>query len=530
MNERFINEVAVSLVFVQGPTEELTMTGAEILQAAAEVQEGRALLTGLEPDAEISWSEDYRTVELTQPIFPDAPWKGMPKDFYIRKIDAALWRESNNKIYFFQGHQYIRMTGTRMDGGYPKPIAGNWHGLPPEFEADIDAAFWRKSNGKIYLFKGDQYVRLTETQVDAGYPKPIAGNWHGLPASFEAGIDAAFMHAGNGKIYMFKGDEYVRFTGSTVDDDYPKPIKGNFKGVPDYYEEGITTALWRGDNERVYLFGRQSRNNLNTYVRFTDVTENVDSGYPTYVGGLDAGETEALWRDPAQVALGVAAGKDGYKQYVEQLVQELETDWGIVVFVTKYPTYWGAYANTPKIVMRWKVGEDNFDRVFAHETGHMFGAPDEYTSSECDCGESFGRFFDVKNGNCALCASTLSMGDGYPKSISGNWNGLPASFTSGIDAAFWRKSNGKIYLFKGDQYVRLTETTMDEGYPRAVSSWNGLPESWAGGIDAALMRLDSNQIYFFRGRRYVRYSSVPDGPDPGYPAWINKNWMPFPRG
>jgi len=47
---------------------------------------------------------------------------------------------------------------------------------------------------------------------------------------------------------------------------------------------------------------------------------------------------------------------------------------------------------------------------------------------------------------------------------------------------------------------------------------------------AAMMRLDTNQIYMFSGRRYVRYSNVSNGIDPGYPNWVDKNWMPFPRG
>ena len=52
---------------------------------------------------------------------------------------------------------------------------------------------WRKSNDKIYFFRGDQYVRLTDTVVDPGYPRPIAGNWNGLPTEFAEGIDAALM-------------------------------------------------------------------------------------------------------------------------------------------------------------------------------------------------------------------------------------------------------------------------------------------------------------------------------------------------
>ena len=105
----------------------------------------------------------------------------------------------------------------------------------------------------------------------------------------------------------------------------------------------------------------------------------------------------------------------------------------------------------------------------------------------------------------------------------------PASFREGIDAALWRTSNQKVYLFKGGQYVRLTGVTMDDTYPLPVSNWN-LPDDWSSGIDAALMRLDTGQIYFFRGRRFIQMTSVSDGPDGGYPTWIDRRWMPFPRG
>ncbi|HKR11015.1 MAG TPA: hemopexin repeat-containing protein [Pyrinomonadaceae bacterium] len=527
MNERLINEVACAVVFVQGPGEDLTMSASELLEGTAEILDGQALLQSLDPNAEISFLNDIRIINLAQPIFPTAPWKGMPPTFYIDNIDAALWRDSNSKIYFFQKDQYIRMTGSEMDAGYPKPIAGNWHGLPPEFEEGIDAAFWRKSNGKIYMFKGNQYVRLTDTTVDPEYPKPIAGNWNGLPADFESGIDAAFMHGGNDKIYMFKGSEYVRLTGLTVDADYPKPIKGNFKGVPDYYEEGIMAAMWRGSNEHVYLFGRQERNNLNTYVRFADVTNPVDAGYPKYMGGLDAGQTEALWRDPVQAQLGFGPGDAGYIDFVKQVIQDESADWGIVVFVTKYPVYWGGYANTPKIVMRWKVGGDNFDRVFSHETGHMFGGPDEYAASPCDCTDISGRFFKVKNGNCAKCASKLSMAEDYPRPIAGSWHGVPASFETGIDAAVFRDEKKRVYMFKGNQYIRMTGTTMDAGYPKPIAgNWGGLPASFQQGIDAALFRKSNGKLYFFKGNQYARLTGTTM--DSGYPKPIAGNWNGLP--
>jgi hypothetical protein len=286
------------------------------------------------------------------------------------------------------------LTETTVDEGYPKSISGNWQGLPVTFTSGIDAALMHNERKAIYLFKGNQYVRMingvaclmsANTSVVCAYTPAHIG-WE----AFLTRIDAAVYRGDNDRAYLFSGKWYVRYSkvGGPIDDGYPTTIASNWHSLPAAFQQGIDAALWRESNGKTYFFkGSQ-------YVRLTDST--VDPG--------------------------------------------------------------------------------------------------------------------------------------YPKTIAGNWHGLPASFESGIDAAFWRKSNGKIYMFKGDQYVRLTESTMDEGFPKPVSDWNGLPESWASGIDAALMRLDSNQIYFFRGRRYVRYSNVADGLDPGYPAWINKNWMPFPRG
>ena len=48
----------------------------------------------------------------------------------------------------------------------------------------------------------------------------------------------------------------------------------------------------------------------------------------------------------------------------------------------------------------------SIDSVFAHETGHIFGAPDEYAASNCMCTNTLGKFFKVVNGNCDTCAAS----------------------------------------------------------------------------------------------------------------------------
>src|SRR5262245_59060796 len=52
-------------------------------------------------------------------------------------------------------------------------------------------------------------------------------------------------------------------------------------------------------------------------------------------------------------------------------------------------------------------GPDNIDRVFTHETGHIFGSPDEYAASNCSCDTKAGYLREV-NGNCERCATSFT--------------------------------------------------------------------------------------------------------------------------
>jgi hypothetical protein len=122
-------------------------------------------------------------------------------------------------------------------------------------------------------------------------------------------------------------------------------------------------------------------------------------------GGADK---EALWRDPAMVELGYQGSWFGVIDYVNYIRAQYGTQWTYVAYFTKYPVDWFAYANIggPRLVMQYANdgwGPDNIDRVFAHETGHIFQAPDEYSNSNCNCGGSWG-IYNQPNGNCQLCA------------------------------------------------------------------------------------------------------------------------------
>jgi hypothetical protein len=118
---------------------------------------------------------------------------------------------------------------------------------------------------------------------------------------------------------------------------------------------------------------------------------------------------ESLWRDPALGQLGFSQNFQGVRDYVASIRTKLGTRWGYVAFFTKYPVHHFAYASKPRLVMHYDNdgwGPDNIDRVFTHETGHIFGCPDEYGSSGCNCSAKYGFLQDL-NGNCQNCASTF---------------------------------------------------------------------------------------------------------------------------
>ena len=115
---------------------------------------------------------------------------------------------------------------------------------------------------------------------------------------------------------------------------------------------------------------------------------------------------EGLWRNPALAKLGHAANFTGVHGYVNAIRRNLGTRWTYAAFFTKYPTNHFAYASKPRLVMQYSNdgwGPDNIDRVFTHETGHIFGAPDEYSASNCTCDAKFG-YLREPNGNCERCA------------------------------------------------------------------------------------------------------------------------------
>jgi len=160
--------------------------------------------------------------------------------------------------------------------------------------------------------------------------------------------------------------------------------------------------------------------------------------------------SEDTWRDAAMAQLGYPASWDGLEQFVRARRTALGTDWTLAIFITRFPLWHFAYAFKPRIVMNYDLdswGIEDMDRIVAHETGHIFGAADEYAESKCSCSERFG-YLQIENGNCELCAPT------HVECIMSHNTWAMCEYTRG--QLGWRDSNGDGILDPLDEPMPTT--------------------------------------------------------------------------
>ncbi|XP_065207839.1 matrix metalloproteinase-14 isoform X1 [Planococcus citri] len=176
----------------------------------------------------------------------------------------TIFNSKEGVSYVFKGQNYWKLTEDGVAAGYPKSIGGSWVGLP----GNIDAAFTYK-NGKTYFFKGSKYWKYDGKKVDGEYPKDINEGFTGIPDN----IQGAMVWSGNGKIYFFKGSKFWKFDPAQkppVKSTYPKPIS-NWEGIPDDLDDAFQYS-----NGYTYFFKGGK------YYRFNDRTFAVDTTDPPF--------------------------------------------------------------------------------------------------------------------------------------------------------------------------------------------------------------------------------------------------------
>ena len=119
-----------------------------------------------------------------------------------------------------------------------------------------------------------------------------------------------------------------------------------------------------------------------------------------------------VFANPALEVLGFGTGQAGRDRLAQTTKDINGADGAYIGFFSKYRQSHFAYAyfGGGPLYMQYSNdgwGPNQIDRVFAHETGHVFNAPDEYTN--CDCNRSYGRGACTENnGNCETATSSCT--------------------------------------------------------------------------------------------------------------------------
>ncbi|MFG6196968.1 hemopexin repeat-containing protein [Nonomuraea sp. JJY05] len=214
---------------------------------------------------------DYSRVDLGYPrrIAPD--WGG------LTSVNAGFVLDG--ETYLFGGGRFVRYsTGdyTKPDEGYPQPLPGNWWNLPDTFGPEVDAVF-TSAEGRTYLFRGDRYVEFDARRRWWSAPRKLAEQWDSVPF---ASVDAAFVGR-DGRTYMFWDGQYVRYSNgdySRADDSYPAPVAAFWgRTRNNLARTGRVDAALQLDGH-TYLFSGDQ------FIRYTGTTP--DLGYPRALADL----------------------------------------------------------------------------------------------------------------------------------------------------------------------------------------------------------------------------------------------------
>ena len=369
----------------------------------------------------------------------------------------------------------------------------------------IDASFVDQ-DGKIYLFAGNQYMRYSSGLVaDEGYPKLIKGNWANeldfdLPEKFYESIDASFSDV-EGVTYIFKDDHFV-----TSDD--PKkeiPINEFWGRVKNNFDDATRIDAAFINFDRVYFFSGDQ------VIAYSDSIENDE------VVGVEGSLTDlrtimpGLPDDFEDGIDAVLAGVDqqyyifnGKKYATLNVELESDEDNGEAL-PQPIEEKWGQLKNN--IVHTGQV-----DSAMAGLDGrtYIFSGDQYYRYSKVDYSK---------------------VDEGYPHTISKDWGGLAS-----VEASF--VLDGKTYLFGKDQngagiYVQYSTndySTPDEGFPKAtLDNWWNLPKELTdkgfNTPDAVLIGNDKN-TYLFKGANFVYFDSQHRWWSE--PETVNQRWDSIP--
>ncbi len=368
-------------------------------------------------------------------------------------IDAALAGKDQN-LYAFRNGFYA----SSADPDHLRAIRERWGRVRNEFVINerVDAAL--TYNGSVYLFCGDQYIRYSSSGyeiVDEGYPKRVQPNWNSIeqagsiPEQLPLPITAAAVGQSS-DVFFFGGNQFSRPNGTLGE------VKDVWARVRNNIEQlGRVDAALTDESGSLYLFsGDQLYRYADPYQAF------VDEGYPLRLLGnwlnpmagwtlpdtFGAGISSALRAPNGRIYM--FSGQHYARVDTMEPARTIKQDWGLV---------------------RNHIATDSrVSAAFIDPEGstYLFG------------GDQYIRYSTDRYG---------VVDEGYPKAIGDQWGDLPPSFREGIDAALAFTVQGvpRLYLFKGRHFVRYSNgnyTQIDEGYPKRIEEGEHSEGKWFRGF------------------------------------------------
>jgi hypothetical protein len=395
--------------------------------------------------------------------------------------------------------QHDETTGT---WSYPRPLERIWPGVGPTDR--LTAAFTGR-DGATYFFFDGEFSRHRDGSFTAR--EPIRRRWGRPPRNLfaEGGpVDAAYVDRGK-VTYLFSGDQYVRYSGADyryVDAGYPKPIAGNlraeapFAALPVAFDDELAERAAGG--ARAWVDG----------VVGTDRTVHVLAGgvchaaSPALTGtyGIDAlGRVDNILADRGRVDAALVTDSHTFLFSGDQYVRYSGTDhtWVDEGYPRRIAGSLAAELGPPPELGPPELGPP--------ELG-LPELPEEFRDGiDAAFRDAVGRTYLFAGRQCLRIEGSAAA----TTPVAGGWGVVRNEFRAGAPvAAAFVAPTGELYAFTRGQYVRYRPGPLDaveEGYPRSVKdNWGNLPPAFEQGLDGAFGF--EGRVYLCCGDSYVRYS------------------------
>ena len=190
------------------------------------------------------------------------------------------------------------------------------------------------------------------------------------------------------------------------------------------------------------------------------------------------------------------------------------------------------YLFTPDQYLRLSLGTNRLDRGFPRTLQTSWPDIPDNLDAASYAGlwnnQPSNRLYLFKNGNYWLWDLEYDEPvTGFPRPISTDFPGLPDHLDAAVYSGTRNQSYAnKIYFFSGDSYWRwnVELKKIDNGYPKSITqNWPGLPRSLDAATFGGLTNGPSqDKLYFFKGDVVFRWDLNADRIDDAFPSALSQ--------